>query len=164
MTQKKNIQVLLIAGLFFISLGGWLLHLRIHPPFEAGYNLIPFIAGILSILVIPSMFFFRKTVPYAYVLNGFAVIVGTITMAHFALDHLQSPVTLESAILHTTFPDIVMLFTKFFIGKALFDINRMASPDAPHTGLFYRYPNMGWWYVHFVAVSIVYAAGHFLWK
>ena len=164
MTQKKNIQVLIIVALVFISLGGWLLHLRIHPPFEEGHNLIPFIAGLASVLIIPLMFLFSGLVQYAYVLNGFIVIIGTITMAHFGLAHIQGPVTIESLVFRTPFPDIVMLFTKFFIGKALFDLNRMVSTEAPHSGLFFRYPNMGWWYVHFVAVSVVYAAGHFLWK
>ena len=164
MTQKKNIQILLITGLIFISLGGWLLHLRIHPPSEEGINLIPFIIGILSIIIVPLLFSFRKTVQFAYVLNGFAVIIGTITMTHFALAHLQGAISLETITLHTVFPDIVILFTKFFIGKALFDLNRMAAIDAPLSGVFFRYPNMGWWGVHFAVVSIVYAAGHFLWK
>jgi hypothetical protein len=31
MTQKQNLRVLLIFSLFFLSLGGWLLHSRIHP-------------------------------------------------------------------------------------------------------------------------------------
>jgi len=164
MTQKKNIQGLLIAALFVVSLGGWLLHLRVHPPAPQGYGFVPFIVGLISIIVIPAMFCFRRVVQYAYVLNGFAVIIGTITMAHFALAHLVSPVTPESLILRTTFPDILMLLSKFFAGKAIFDLNRMSAPDAAHSGIFLRYPNLGWWLVHFIGASAVYAAGHFLWR
>jgi len=164
MTQKKNIQVLLIIGLVVLSLGGWLLHLRIHSPMQQGYGYVPFSVGLISILVIPLMFCFRRLVQYAYVLNGFAVIIGVITMGHFALAHLTGPITLEGVIFRSVFPDIVMLCSKFFIGKAIFDLNRMSAPDAVHSGIFFRYPNMGWWFVHFVAVTGVYTAGHFLWR
>lgn len=163
MTQKKNIQLLLIFGLFVISLGGWLLHLRVHSPAQQSYGILPFTVGLISVIVIPLMFYFRNLVQYAYVLNGFAVIVGVITMAHFGIAHLQKPFSFEAIILRTTFPDIMMLFCKFFIGKALFDLNRMQALDAPLAGKFIRYPNMGWWLVHFAGVSAVYVAGHFLW-
>ncbi|MFP4081816.1 MAG: hypothetical protein ACLFVG_03550 [Candidatus Aminicenantes bacterium] len=40
----------------------------------------------------------------------------------------------------------------------------MARTDMPHRGKFFRYPNMGWWWVHLVALSAVYALGHFIWR
>ncbi|MCX5781711.1 MAG: hypothetical protein NT145_03265 [Elusimicrobia bacterium] len=164
MTQKQNIRYLLITGLFFISLGGWLLHLRIHPPAEAISYILPFVLGIISIVIIPFMFLFRNLVQYAYVVNGFFVIIGIITMAHFSYANMRGPISLEGLFLNTTFPDIAILLTKFFIGKALFDLNRMAAVDTPHTGKYFRYPNMGWWGVHFVLVALVYSAGHLLWR
>ncbi len=73
------------------------------------------------------------------------LLYGIITMAHFGIAHLQKPLTFEAIILSTTFPDIMMLFCKFYIGKAIFDLNRMQALDAPLAGKFIRYPNMGWW-------------------
>jgi hypothetical protein len=66
-------------------------------------------------------------------------------------------------ILDTLFPYIIILWTKFLMGKALFDLDRMSSTEMPHKGRFFRYPNMGWWWVHLVTLSIVYGMGHWLW-
>ena len=90
MRQKQKLRLLLVAGLFFVSLGGWLLHGRIHPPSKLAVNYIPFIAGLISIVAVPTMFLFKRTVAYAYVLNGLLVILGTITMIHFSLDRIPS--------------------------------------------------------------------------
>jgi hypothetical protein len=46
---------------------------------------VPFIVGILTVVFVPILFYFRKTLNLAYLINGFAVIIGTIAMAHFAL-------------------------------------------------------------------------------
>ncbi len=116
----------MILGLFFISLGGLLLHLRIHPPFENGrFNGVHSIAsgiGIFSVCVINLLFFFRKTTQLAYLLNGLTVIFGTIFMAHFSIANMKLPVNMTDIFLRTTLADIVILFSKFFIGKALYDL------------------------------------------
>jgi hypothetical protein len=49
MVQKQKIRVLLVVGLFFISLGGWLLHMRIHPISKLALNWVPFVAGLISV-------------------------------------------------------------------------------------------------------------------
>jgi len=106
--MKKKIKILLIFGLFFVSLGGMGLHYAIHPFAKTGYGWVPFIVGLISVLVIPLLFYFRKTLNLAYLLNGFAVIIGTITMAHFSL------------VIRPLWPDILILMTKFVIGRAIF--------------------------------------------
>ena len=165
MTQKQNIRNLLVAGLVAASLGGWLLHLRIHPPGNSPVNLIPFIAGLISIVVLPAMFFSRKTMAYAYVINGMIVIIGAITMGHVSLMRLPDHVTFKTIILGTLLADIVLLFTKFLFGKALFELEMLKMIDAAaRRGRFWRYPNMGWWWVHLVALTAAYAAGNLLWK
>jgi hypothetical protein len=72
MTQKQFIKYLLIAGLAAISLGGWLLHLKIHPVSKAPTYFIPALSGVLSVFIIPFMFLFRRTVAYAYVISVIA--------------------------------------------------------------------------------------------
>ncbi len=165
MTQKQNIKLLLIAALLAVSLGGWLLHLRIHPPFTLAQHLIPFIAGIVSIVVLTVMFLSKKTLAYAYVINGMIVIIGIITMAHFSMMNPPKHISLWTIIVGTLFADIAVLCTKFFLGKAIFELEMLKTIDAHiRHGRIWRYPNMGWWGVHFFALSFVYVMGNLFWK
>jgi hypothetical protein len=59
---------------FFISAGGLFMHLFVHEPQEHAYGLVPLIAGTFSIVLIPWLFCFKKTLHLAYLLNGFMVI------------------------------------------------------------------------------------------
>ncbi len=163
MRQKQKLRLVLVTGLFLISLGGWLLHLRIHPPSKLVANLIPMIAGLMSITALQAMFLFKRTATYAYVINGILVIIGTITMTHFSLVHLPEKITSATVITSTLFPDILILFTNFILGKALFELELFRAEETPaRHGRFFRYPNMGWWFVHLFAFSVVYTLGHFL--
>jgi len=165
MSRKKMLKATLIGGLVLLAFGGWCLHLRIHPPSKNAANLIPFISGVLGVFCIPLLFCYRRTLAWAYVLNGFSVIVGTVTMAHFSIVHFQGPVTLPNLLLTTTLADIAILWTKFVLGKTLFDLEFLRSETDPSPkGHFFRYPNMGWWWVHLFSVAIVYALGNMLWK
>lgn len=165
MNRKQIIKLTLITGLVFLSLGGWLLHLRVHPPLAQAYNLIPFISGVISIIIVPLLFWSRSTVQYAYVTNGMLVILGTITMAHFSILTLSFPISLESLFFKTMFPDIAILWGNFAIGKALFDLELLSTDkDVVPKGRYFRYPNTGWWLVHLLAWSAVYALGNILWK
>ncbi|MCB4792535.1 MAG: hypothetical protein LHV68_11715 [Elusimicrobia bacterium] len=165
MNDKQKLKLILITGLVCTALGGWLLHLRIHTIQSNPSNYLPFLSGIFSIIILPLMFYFRPTVTYAYILNGMTVIIGTITMAHFSIANLPPEITLGTIILRTTFADIMLLFTKLFIGKAIFDLNTY-NPEGSSTikGRFFRYPNMGFWWVHLFAMSVVYTLGHVLWR
>ncbi len=165
MTVRTYTKSILLVGLWTLSIGGLLLHLRIHPVKTNYSNLVPAVSGILSVLVVPLLFCFRRSIAYGYVLNGFLVIVGTITMAHFSIAHWPNPVTVQAVLLTTMLSDILILWAKFFVGKALFDLELFGYDAAKEKkGITYRYPNMGWWLVHLAAVSIVYYLGHFLWR
>ncbi len=93
-------------------------------------------------------------------------IIATVTMSHFAIVHWPSPATLKlGIILTTTLPDILIVWSKFFIGKSLFDLETFGyDSDRARLGKTYRYPNMGWWLVHLVAITIVYSLGNVLWR
>jgi hypothetical protein len=164
MTQKQFVKCVLLWGLVVISLGGWLLHLRVHPIVVSKANLIPFLTGVISIVAIPLLFLHKKTFHYAYVLNGMFVIIGTITMAHFSIAHHPPQITLKNIFLNTTLADIMLLWAKFAIGKAIFDLEILSNIDQKHGGTSWHYPNMLWWWIHFAGFSVVYALGNILWK
>ena len=165
MKKKDYLRLVLILAIFFLALGGWLLHLRIHPLAKDAENYIPFVAGLLSVIVIPILFIFRSTIPFAYLLNGMTVIIGTITMTHFTIENHPPVWTLQTIFLGTLLPDIIMLWGKFAVGKALFDLDSiMNRPDAERSkGRFFRFPNMGFWFAHLVTLTIVYIIGSYFW-
>jgi hypothetical protein len=172
MTQKQNLRIILLFALIFVALGGFLLHLRIHPPVNVpwndaapmAWNIIPAISGAISLLVIIPLFFFRKTIPFGYVLNGMTAIVGTITMTQFSLSHVPPVWTWTAVLFQSLFPDVAVLWTKFAIGKALFELELFKNVEmAIRKGRFYRYPNMGWWWVHVFALSVVFWLGNKFW-
>ena len=166
MKNKDYLRLVLILAIFFLALGGWLLHLRIHPTAKDAENYIPFVAGLISVFVIPVLFIFRPTIPFAYLLNGMTVIIGTITMTHFSIENHPPVWTLQTILLGTCLPDILMLWGKFAVGKALFDLDPVISrPDAEiSSGRFFRFPNMGFWFVHVVTLTVVYLIGSYFWK
>jgi hypothetical protein len=160
MTQKQNLKTLLIFGLFFISLGGWLLHLRIHAPSVNTVNYIPFFIGLANVLIIPWLFFSRPLIHWAYILNGMSVIIGAVLMAHYSLSKLPADFGWERIILGSTLADIVIAFGKFAIGKAIFDLEfSQLDKELPIRFKFLRYPNLGWWFAHLIAIAVVYAIG-----
>jgi len=166
MKKKDYLRAVLILAIFFLALGGWLLHLRIHPITKDAENYIPLVAGFISVLVIPVLFIFRSTIPFAYLLNGMTVIIGTITMTHFTIENHPPVWTLQTIFLGTLLADIIMLWGKFAVGKALFDLDPVISrPDAPmSSGRFFRFPNMGFWFAHLVTLTIIYLIGSYFWK
>ncbi|MEI6845629.1 MAG: hypothetical protein WCK36_01115 [Candidatus Firestonebacteria bacterium] len=125
----KSLRASLLAALFLVSLGGFLLHLRIHTLDKAS-NFIPFLSGLISMTVVIFMFFSKKTAAYAYLLNGMIVILGTITMAHFSYMRFMAPFTLEKLFINTLFADIAILFGKFFLSKALYESHFIKEPEA----------------------------------
>jgi hypothetical protein len=152
--MKKRIKILLILGLFFVSWGGAGLHYNYHPFAKTGYGWVPFIIGLISMFVVPFLFYFRKTLNLAYLINGFSVIIGVITMAHFSVE------------IAPLWPNVISLLSKFVIGRAIFclEVYPIDSNPKVHGLSLIRYPNLGFWYVHFVAWTAVYFLGHFIWR
>jgi hypothetical protein len=166
MKRKDYLRVILIFSVFFLALGGWLLHLRIHPIAKDAENYIPAVAGFISVIIIPVLFIFRSTIPFAYLLNGMTVIIGTIAMVHFSIENPPQVWTLTTILLGTCLPDILLLWGKFAVGKALFEVELAVNqPDAQiSSGRFFRFPNMGFWFVHVVTLTTVYIIGSYFWK
>ena len=165
MTTQRYGKSVLLSELVALSLGGFLFHGRVHPVAQHPSNVIAALSGVLSIIAVPLLFSFKKTLPYGYVLNGFLAILGTLVMGHFALVHWPHPATLRAILLNTTLADILIVWSKFLVGKSLFDLEFYGyDPNKVRKGHPYRYPNLGWWGIHFVAVGIVYTLGHILWR
>jgi hypothetical protein len=165
MTIRGYVRSTLFASLIALAVGGFFLHLRIHPFPQHSSKLVPFISGILSIVLVPALFSSKKTISYGYVLNGMLVILGTVTMASFSLAARPNPLSVQALLLKTTLADIALLWGKFFVGMALFylEIYGYDSNQAKR-GISYRYPNFGWWLIHLVVIATVYALGHALWR
>ena len=145
-----------IISLFLLSLGGLLLHLRIHPFDENPTNLIPFIFGVANISLAPFFFNFKKTFLLAYLINGFGVILGTITMITFSISGFTQPITLSKILLRTTLADVFILLPKLFLAQRI---------------LYFFYPTgvgrmfIAWWWVrHFCYVTIIFLLGYLLWR
>jgi hypothetical protein len=145
-----------IIGLLVLSLGGWMLHFRIHPITANPSNLVPFFIGLMGILVTPLLFSYRKTVIVAYLLNGLSVLIGTLAMATFSLYHLPDSLTLINVIFRTILGDILILFSKLFVGQ-------MILMHFHPSGLG-RMFTVGWWIRHFFYFLTAFSLGHFLWR
>ena len=142
----------LITALFLVSLGGAMLHVRIHPLYEAP-DARPAAAGeapgppgepefqiehlfawgisLVDVVVVTALFCSIRTVSAAYLLNGMFVIFGMVFMAHVGIADLlkkfEHP-TLFQWVFQTTLSDIILLWVDFFIGKAIYDSYTLAAP------------------------------------
>ena len=114
----------LIWAFVLLSLGGFLLHLRIHPPSKSLFYWIPFLFALLNTLVIPFLFNRRETVAYAYLFTWATVIVGTVGMAYFSITTWKLPVTAINVILKSMLPDIIMLWSKIFLAHKILSFYR----------------------------------------
>jgi len=165
LTVKTQIRSILLGTLAALALAGFIVHARVHLITQNPSFILPFAAGILSIAVIPTLFWFKKTVAYGYVLNGFLCIIGTVTMSHYAIARWSDPASPPDILLKSMVIDILFVWGKFFVGKALFELETFGYDlNRQKTGLTYRYPNMGWWLVHLAGVSFVYYLGNRLWS
>ncbi len=108
---KKEIRAPILS-LFFISLGGLLLHIRIHPPMEDAFHWVPVLFGVATAFVLPFLFNNAKTVTWAYLITMAAVGVGTVAMALVSVGEWEGAVTLKGVILESTLPDIIVLWAK----------------------------------------------------
>ena len=86
-------------------------------------------------------------------------------MAHFSIANFKGPFTPAGILLNTTFADIAILWGRFAVGKALFSLEFLKSDtDVTAKGRFFRYPNMGWWWLHLFALTMIYILGNIFWK
>lgn len=133
--MRKGLLALAFA-FFLFSLGGLLLHVRIHllsdSPFLRGtqetvMDIIPVVFGAVNTVIVPLMFLSRKAAPWAFVITVLTVLVGTAGMAYYSALDTKVQRNVEGIVLNSTFPDIVILFAKLPLGYVMLRITRQGS-------------------------------------
>jgi hypothetical protein len=117
----------LIAAHWLLSLGGLLLHVRIHPFSESLFNWWAIGFAGANVFIAPVLFASPRWVGAGWLLNWATVIVGTVGMAYFSLLN-EAEATLYVVFLKSTFPDIVILWAKLPLGYLLLDEWRKHAP------------------------------------
>lgn len=118
----------LAAAHFCLSLGGLLLHARIHPLGESLFHWWALGAGLVNCLLLPLLFLHPRGVGLAHLLNGLTVLLGSVGMAWFSLHTATGAFSLEALFLTSTFPDIVILLAKLPLSRMILESMR---PDGP---------------------------------
>jgi hypothetical protein len=108
-----------VFGLWVMAFGGLLLHARIHPPSKDALNWIGVGFPLFNAFVLPWLFLFRRTVPWAYLINVTSVVVGVATMTWFSFTHWDQPVTFKTVLLASTFADSLILLAKLPLAHAI---------------------------------------------
>ena len=125
----KDIRMLILAFVL-LSVGGLMLHIRIHPPAASLFNWIPVAFGAANILLLPLLFRREDTAPLAFMLCCITVIAGTIGMAYFSIVEWKEPVTLYTVLFKSTLADIFILMMKVPLGYELLRQVRGTAPAA----------------------------------
>lgn len=123
----------LLAALFLLALGGLLLHHRVHPFLQAdkehpgltvfrGAFLPATLVPLFDLVVVTALFATRRGAALGYLINGMLVIYGTVLMGHFSIESLAPRgLGVVDWVLRSTFPDIVLAWADFLIGRSLFE-------------------------------------------
>ena len=162
MASHKNETTGLILALAFISVGGWLLHFRIHPiltdatGMRVARNFIPFAVGLAGMLVTPVLLWFPRTMIIGYLLNGIGAVIGTVLMTYFSVAMFRHPVTVAGIFTGTLLGDVLIAFSKLFIGQRIL--------LTYHPSGMGRMFTVGWWTRHFIYICAAFTLGHFIWR
>jgi len=124
----------LIWVYFFLSLGGLLLHLRIHPPGDNMFNWVPAIFGAVNAFVLPFLFNSPGTVTWACLFTWATVLTGTVTMAYFSIITWAMPVTVKNVIMFSTLADILILLAKLPLAHKILRVHRPQGVTAERRG------------------------------
>ncbi len=127
----------LIWVYFFVSLGGLLLHIRIHPPQDSMFNFTATAFAGVNTFILPFLFNSPRTVAWAYVFTWATVVTGSVLMAYFSIitwDPSKVPLTAKTLILRSTLPDIIILMAKLFLAHRILLIHRPNGAAADQGG------------------------------
>jgi hypothetical protein len=102
----------LVWAYAILSLGGLLLHLRIHPPGESLFNWLGTGFPLVNVVIVPFLFSRPSTVAWAFLFACMTVVIGTTSMAYHSITTWNLPVTVKTVILNSTLPDILILSIK----------------------------------------------------
>jgi hypothetical protein len=103
-----------------LSLGGFLVHLKIHPPTKSLFFLWASPFSAFSLCVIPVLYWRPSTVNWGVLLNCISVGVGIIGMTYFSIHTLIPPITIVKLLVHSTLADSIMLMAKIPLAYLIF--------------------------------------------
>ncbi len=108
-----------IWALLLLSLGGLLLHIKIHTP-KMAFNTIPVMFGVVTTFVLPWMFNRPRLWRWAYVFNIVTVVAGIITMTYFSITIHPVKLTFWDIVFGSTLADNLILLAKIPIGQVIY--------------------------------------------
>lgn len=108
-----------IFGLWCMSCGGLLLHARIHPVSKDAFNWFAHSFLLFNTFILPWMFLFRRTMPWAYIINATSVVVGVVTMTWFSIVNWSDPLTINALLLKSTLADSLILLAKLPLAHSI---------------------------------------------
>jgi hypothetical protein len=121
-TQRLQLWLALVA----LAVGATMLHVRIHP-LDNSTNLWPNLFSIIDLVLVSTLFLFRSTALLGLLLNSFLAFFGIIMMGDFSLTatlagkmKVMPSQDFFGWLFLTTFPDIMIALSDFFVGLALY--------------------------------------------
>jgi len=114
----QSVKLLIIAHIC-ISLGGFLIHLRLHPLGQSLYFWWAAPVAAFSVVVLPFLFARRSTVGWGYMLNAGTVLIGLVGMAYYSLMKADWPITLSFILRESTLPYTFVLLAKLAIAHVI---------------------------------------------
>jgi hypothetical protein len=122
-TQRATLWVALVS----LAVGATMLHYRVHTPGEDPTDLWPNLFSLIDLVLVSSLFLFRRTALLGLLLNSFLAFLGIIMMTDFSLAAtLTGQVKVMPGadffgwLLLTTFPDSLIALADFLAGLALY--------------------------------------------
>ncbi len=112
-----------------LSLGGLLIHMKIHPVNKSLYFLWASPVNIFSFIVLPILFIRPSTVAWGFIFNAFTVGIGTIGMAYFSVLTFEPPFSLFRLLSESTLPAIVILWAKIPLAMLILQKIRTGKPS-----------------------------------
>jgi hypothetical protein len=122
-TQRATLWVALVS----LAVGATMLHYRVHTPGEDPTDLWPNLFSLIDLVLVSSLFLFRRTALLGLLLNSFLAFLGIIMMTDYSLAAtLAGQVKVMPGadffgwLLLTTFPDIMIALADFLAGLTLY--------------------------------------------
>jgi hypothetical protein len=122
-TQRATLWVALVS----LAVGATMLHYRVHTPGEDPTDLWPNLFSLIDLVLVSSLFLFRRTAVLGLLLNSFLAFLGIIMMTDYSLAAtLAGQVKVMPGadffgwLLLTTFPDIMIALADFLAGLTLY--------------------------------------------
>jgi len=95
-----------------ISLGGMLVHIKLHPPGSSLYFWWASPVSAFSLLVIPFLYFRASTAAWGFMFNAGTIMIGTVGMFYYSVHTFERPFTLYNVFLKSALPGILILWIK----------------------------------------------------